>query len=344
MYLKILKRDKQDQSLFFYFDEVVTSDKQRDFFKKYETSLLYDLIPGDTFLNVLLHQGTLDLPTILYHCQYLNIKYAIGLKPGMDFYKDWNTNLKDVLKKIEGEQDVVEYSEQEDKKAWSFMKGSTDHFIVFNPVQNHIFSKGSIESWKTASSENNLVYIEDERLVNLEQLTNSWVEQFPKMPNLKESIDDGHYSFKNIDNYKIKSTVTNPEDTWYETCKTDPELSKQMYSHTAIGAEQRKELFSVKRSKLVIHNIFKDSFKSELENFDEVIELDQFDDFVSYFDNLQFVTDAVYILGGLPSHRRIDKIMNYDQILSFHSRIRSIPNTSVFGKFMDTDQEIFING
>ena len=120
MYLKILKRNNQDRSLFFYFDEIANSNKQRDFFKKYETSLLYDLIPGDTYLNVLLHQGTLDLPTILYHCQYLNIKYAIGIKPGMEFYKDWDTNLKDVLKLIENEKDIVEYSEQEDKKAWSF--------------------------------------------------------------------------------------------------------------------------------------------------------------------------------------------------------------------------------
>ena len=55
------------------------------------------------------------------------------------------------------------------------------------------------------------------------------------------------------------------------------------------------------------------------------------------------ISDAVYVLGGLPSHRRMDKHMAYDQAISFHSRIRSIPNTSVFGKFMDTDQEIFIN-
>ena len=341
MYLKILKRNNQDRSLFFYFDEIANSNKQRDFFKKYETSLLYDLIPGDTYLNVLLHQGTLDLPTILYHCQYLNIKYAIGLKPGMEFYKDWDTNLKDVLKLIENEKDIVEYSEQEDKKAWSFMKGNSDHFVVFNPIQNHIFSNAGIESWKTASDKHNLVYIEDDRLVNLEQLTDSWVEQFPKMPNLKESIDDGHYSFKTIDDYKNKSRVTSPEDTWYETCKTDPELSWQMYSKANIGSEQRKELLSVKRSKLVIHKIFKDSFKSEFDNFDEIIEIDHFDDFLEYFNNP--ISDAVYVLGGLPSHRRMDKHMAYDQAISFHSRIRSIPNTSVFGKFMDTDQEIFIN-
>ena len=63
--------------------------------------------------------------------------------------------------------------------------------------------------------------------------------------------------------------------------------------------------------------------------------------FLKYFDNP--VSDAVYVLGGLPSHRRMNKHMTYDQTISFHSRIRSIPNTSVFGKFMDTDQEIFIN-
>ena len=59
MYLKILKRNNQDRSLFFYFDEIANSNKQRDFFKKYETSLLYDLIPGDTYLNVLLHRMNL---------------------------------------------------------------------------------------------------------------------------------------------------------------------------------------------------------------------------------------------------------------------------------------------
>ena len=53
MYLKILKRNNQDRSLFFYFDEIANSNKQRDFFKKYETSLLYDLIPRKTMTKLL---------------------------------------------------------------------------------------------------------------------------------------------------------------------------------------------------------------------------------------------------------------------------------------------------
>ena len=342
MYIKLLHRNSKQNNVFFYFGKKATNTKERDFYKHYEYLLQSDAVPTGYFQNVLLHEGALNLHEILYHLQPLKLNYVIGIKPGMDFHKDWSVQLLDVIKDFTDTMMVTYNHTQDDPRPWSFFRGKSKQFYIFNPVLNHVFSEDDEEAWIEKSRANNYKYFisHENEFINLEEygeeLAKNW--HFPKFEENYKQM----YKFQTIDSYK--DTIPVIHDTsmsWYEVCKNDPEISKQMYSKPAIGSDQKKELFQNKRKTLIYHSIYENELKNEFENFEEVVSFDHFDDLFTVFKEQK--QDSVIYLGSLLSYRLFTSKMNYESAMAFTYSILSSPNSSIWARCFHTDQEIFIN-
>ena len=107
-----------------------------------------------TFINVLQHQGTLDLSKIL---EYIRldpmIEYAVGMRIGHEWYGQDSTSLIfPNLESIREQENLgVIWQNVDSNVPWSFIKGPHDSYYVFNPITKSIFIDDNVESWTEKS-------------------------------------------------------------------------------------------------------------------------------------------------------------------------------------------------
>ena len=325
-------RNKIDNKLYFYFGDKAQTVEEREFYKYYEYNLNLDLVPNDTYLNSITHQGSLDLNEILYHAQPYNFEMAIAMRPGFEFYKDWQLRLLEDIRYI-SHMLTDAWRSKDGIQPWSFVKSEHDYFYILNPLQNHIFIDNNVDSWIAKSEAEGLRVIEYP-MKSLQQLSEEeWEPHFSSIEGV--TYDADNYRFQTIETYK--NVDKSGQVAFFNHARNNPDL--QLYSNSKITGDDKIKLFQKTRKTIVYHSIYEKSFKTDIEKFENKISFDHFEDMFE----LNIPQDSVVLLGGLPTFKFMGNTMTYDQAVAFTINLVSQPKTSVWAKCVHTDQEIFIN-
>jgi len=333
MFIKYVKHKTHQGThyCYFYFGDVAKTVAKRDFYKQFESHLIMENPLIDSFVNVLQHQGTLELSDILAYIKLDHeIEYAVGMKIGHQWYgQDTTREIFNSIDSIKNSENLgVTWQNVDSNTPWSFIKGSHDSFYIFNPLQSHVFIDHNRETWEEKSRTEGLRVVHCDKLVDTPMMAKE--QQWP-------GWEEGKYDNLTQHNYlDIDLSMQNENKE-----KMKAEVGVGIYSNSTLGSENKKELFSKKRKKIIYHSIYESQIKTQLDEFEEKIPFDHWDDLFTLFEN--DVSDAVILLGGLASFNFFPKAMKSDKVLAFVYRITSMPKTSVWANCPHTDQQVFIN-
>ena len=244
MFVKYIKHKTHQGKhyCFFYFGEPSNSVASRDFYKQFESHLTMEKPVSSTFINVLQHQGTLDLSKIL---EYIRldpmIEYAVGMRIGHQWYGQDSTSLIfHNLESIREQENLgVIWQNVDSNVPWSFIKGPHDSYYVFNPLQNHIFIDDNVESWTEKSKVEGLRVVHCDQLIDTPMLAKQ--EEWPLW-------EEGKYDNLTQSNYldiDLSMQFENKE-------MIKKEVGVGMYSLSILGSNNKKELFHKKRKRSFI--------------------------------------------------------------------------------------------